>query len=664
MDWKSVLKAERDDPRLWLETVWLVESVLPFAVTREIPLRRGLNIIWAQPAGGDGPLEMSRSGHGVGKSAFCQLLRYALLDSDWADERLREELKSRFPSGGVAARVHLLGETWVVYLPYVHQQTRRALRNVGLNELFAENAANEFDLYRQALQGSLVKDLPVKQLPADGQTIEWQHILPWCIRDQGGRFTDFFRWRSGRGVHLQLRAQSPPTLVKIILGVLQDVSAHRDEARHEAEVARIKRSIEELKRKPEFLKAHAEGALRMLVGTVSKTPFARRDLFDDANSVEDLAQLESNNLQAEEERLLARIGHEDALSIAAQTQWKENWSRHEWPRYHYRKQRATLRQVPAALEQLRKEWQALQPPLGDCLYGKTPYAKCEHILELKKTSQIVSAAKARTLDQELEEARQLLPQCRDQYRSALIELLSIRRAKHRLNKERAKLFSATIAAQSKRSRIDEIMSEYRRQRDLLDGKALDSELADAESKHRKADSALKSAQTKLRSQEEAIRQRASHLTATANSLAQAVFEDGEAFARFLPDSDKRLFELGPREAEAFRVLEILIADLACLLDSCRLQSHHPGLLVHDSPREAELSDTTFYRLMDVIAEIAAEWGDAAPFQYIVTTTHGSMRDSLHPLLRMPPLGGDGPESYLFGKDLTISRRLVAKPSDI
>lgn len=659
MSWRTVLNAERSDPRLWVETVWLVESTAPYKVTRTISLRRGVNIVWARPAAGEGPVQMSRSGHGVGKSAFCQLLRYVLLDSDWADEPLREELKFRFSGGGVAALVHVRGESWTVYLPYVPQQTRRALRGVELEALFSEGAANEFERYKQAIQDGLIEDLPIKHLPVDGQKIAWQHILPWCIRDQGGRFTDFFRWRSGRGVHLQLRAQSPPTLVKIVLGVLQDTGAHHDEARHAAEIERLRRSAEGLKAKSAFLKAHAEEGLRRLLGLMSDTPFTRSDMLDTEKSVEERVELELRNIDAEEARLLAQADRIETRGIALRARWNEAWSGRRWARYCYRQQRATLNQVPLALERLRAERQALQPPAGDCRYGGIPFSQCSFIQEHTRTPRLENAAKARSMAEEVEEARKLLPQYREQFKSVLLDLLKMRESRRRLNGERADLLRAAVVARSLRQRIAGTFDEYRRQRDMLDGKIVDSELTEIESENRAAESAWKSAQSALRVQEAAIHERARQLTATANRLAQAVFDDGEAFARFLPASDKRLFELGPREAEAFRVLEILIADLACLLDSCRLQSHHPGLLVHDSPREAELSDATFYRLMEVLCEIAAEWGEAAPFQYIVTTTHGSMRESLRPLLCMPPLGGDGPESYLFGMDLAVSRQLTA-----
>jgi hypothetical protein len=61
-------------------------------------------------------------------------------------------------------------------------------------------------------------------------------------------------------------------------------------------------------------------------------------------------------------------------------------------------------------------------------------------------------------------------------------------------------------------------------------------------------------------------------------------------------------------------------------------------------------------------QVATEWGDAAPFQYVATTTHADMRESLRSLLCIPSLGSDGPGSYLFGKDLTVIQRLVAEES--
>ena len=103
--------------------------------------------------------------------------------------------------------------------------------------------------------------------------------------------------------------------------------------------------------------------------------------------------------------------------------------------------------------------------------------------------------------------------------------------------------------------------------------------------------------------------------------------------------------------EAFETLSILLADLAVLLMGALATAAHPGLLIHDSPREADLGQRIYERLLHCTAEVAQELHGTslAPFQYIVTTTTPPP-----PPLRKKPsvhlkLGGThGP---LFGKQL-------------
>ena len=87
-------------PRLWVETLWLLESLTAEQPLREIPLSRGLNLIVSPPRT-DSP------GHGVGKTAFCQLLRFVLDDPLWSEgSTLRDELLQdrELKAGAVAAR--------------------------------------------------------------------------------------------------------------------------------------------------------------------------------------------------------------------------------------------------------------------------------------------------------------------------------------------------------------------------------------------------------------------------------------------------------------------------------------------------------------------------------------------------------------------------------
>ena len=73
--------------------------------------------------------------------------------------------------------------------------------------------------------------------------------------------------------------------------------------------------------------------------------------------------------------------------------------------------------------------------------------------------------------------------------------------------------------------------------------------------------------------------------------------------------------------EAYETLAILLADVALLFESNADHVHHPGILLHDSPREADLNLRIYQKLLDV-ADAMREAGEngGVPYQYIVTTT--------------------------------------------
>ena len=66
---------------------------------------------------------------------------------------------------------------------------------------------------------------------------------------------------------------------------------------------------------------------------------------------------------------------------------------------------------------------------------------------------------------------------------------------------------------------------------------------------------------------------------------------------------------------------VLGYDLACLKASICGIGNLPRLWMHDSPRAADTEDTLYHRLMRIVGDLEAEFGDAPPtFQHIWTTT--------------------------------------------
>ncbi len=75
------------------------------------------------------------------------------------------------------------------------------------------------------------------------------------------------------------------------------------------------------------------------------------------------------------------------------------------------------------------------------------------------------------------------------------------------------------------------------------------------------------------------------------------------------------FHMGPMHSTTYGVLETLAGDLMGLLDSGHPENFHPGFLLHDSPREAEMSEALFWALLQVAIN-----NPLLSIQYVVTTS--------------------------------------------
>ena len=103
--------------------------------------------------------------------------------------------------------------------------------------------------------------------------------------------------------------------------------------------------------------------------------------------------------------------------------------------------------------------------------------------------------------------------------------------------------------------------------------------------------------------------------------------------------------------EAYETLAVLLGDVALLFESNAAHARHPGFLIHDSPREADLNLTIYQRLLDMADSHMREMqqNGEIPFQYIVTTTtHPSEKLQKRSVAKIALSGGTG---SLFGRQL-------------
>jgi uncharacterized protein YoxC len=181
----------RPQPRLWVRRLVIWRE--PGIVIRDIPLKRGLNVIWSPDpgTGGDGSI-----GHGGGKTMFSRLLRYCLGEDSFAPDGQRQRIWKEFPNGRVGAEVMLDGELWVVVRSLALKKHNVVVKNGSLEDASREDvAATGMEVLRDVITAAILGDA-AKLFPVSiGPLAAWEAALAWMTRDQDCRFANHLEWR-------------------------------------------------------------------------------------------------------------------------------------------------------------------------------------------------------------------------------------------------------------------------------------------------------------------------------------------------------------------------------------------------------------------------------------------------------------------------------------
>ena len=619
-------------PRLWVETLWLLDSLTAQQPLREISLQRGLNLIVSPPGSGS-------SGHSVGKTAFCQLLRFVLDDPLWSSgSTLRDELLNscELKEGAVAARVHVGNEAWTVLKPWLHQKHYRASRTADWRQLAVSDAGNEFSAYQAALRRHLVEILPVQELPTSKQSIEWHHILAWCSRDQNARYHNYYQWRA-EGAGFSLPAKSPASLMQIVLGLLHDATTLRDLHNTAQKLESQKSQLQTLREEPARLLKHVHRQLTRRLNTAATTPFQQDGLFEHPNLLA-IAKQRHEGYQQELRKIEA-----ERLALAAKRQMLVE-------------QRAPLKslmdiltnekeQIEALIagdiqrvEELQNEASSLQQRLPTrCDAGNRLLKDCSYVMERVEQTQIDRKQKMAVHQRSKESLEDELPPLSHRLNELETEAKPIDTQLTEISSRNIELDERYAQSLSAQELLNESIEDYEVYESFATGKSQSVEVEEAERKLESTQRRHEQLQIQHEKEREAVKGR-----------RRAISDSMQAVAKSLPsfrwgifnDEDKHRnhpFQMGPMHSTTFKVLEILAGDIACLLDSTNEESFHPGFLLHDSPREAEMSEFILWALLGHVASSA---GDS--FQYIVTTsTEPTVDFKLFERLRLSSDSKDG-----------------------
>lgn len=599
-------------PCFWVERLLITRSIDPLNVIRDVKLRPGLNIVWAKEPSSVAKLTSTqRAGHGVGKSTFTLMLRWLLGDDGKAVKAMRHQLAGQFPDGGVGAVVHFGDATWCVYRPYAADGF--AAEHSDLETLLTGGDRVTFKQYFETLSEVMLARLQQRSIPGTSQPIEWPHVLSWVSRDQGTRLRDYYDWRSLDGTGLQRSRQDPPWVVRAVLGVTdgQEVGAIAALNKASRNLEGAKSELKDLETLPRQIRGRIEGNLRHWAGADSKLPYVADDMFE--TSVLSMIDAQEQRIDVEVERIERQIDDAEQEIRRQANDVEAVKQQHDVAVLAYGLAKAAADQDEGALKKLIQEVADLRALPGDCAHGGVAFSSCSYIQQRIEIPRFSDQRDRKALESDAalwtQKAINLLPA-----KSAAEQKLQKAQEQLRnVEASRRKLQMRRDTARDDISRVKFLRQELADWQDAS-GSATSAEVEAKRMEVRTWEQEFDSANAQITSARQSQSQRAEEISGLMGRFAGAF----ELQGRFRPYDEERPFGLVGSAGEAYSVLEILLGDFVCAIDSIdNPVSCFPSFFMHDCPREADLSG---YLYEEYLSLLVAEEGQSPGWQSIVTTT--------------------------------------------
>jgi len=552
--------------------------------------------------------------------------------------------------GAVAARVHVGGEVWTVLKPWQHHTLYRASRTANWRDLAANTCENEFKLYLAALQQHLVEILPIQMLPGAKDPIEWHQILAWCSRDQNARYQNYCQWRAD-GTKFGLPAKMAATLMQIALGLLHDAETLGELASTAKAIEKQQSKLQALHEKSSFLLEHVRRQLSRCLDTSETIPFRQDGLFTHPNLIDIARQRHDaygQELQAvtSEQQELANERQNTLIKYAPMKNVIDSLAN------AIAQKEAIIAGNIERLKVLQNEPESLQKKLlMHCDHGNLLLKDCTHVMgriknpQIDTNQEIKSARDSKaTCEKELPPLRQRLIELKSEMAPINMKLEEIEQKSTDLNIRYAQSLSALKL-------LSQAIDDYEYHENVAAEKSPSPDIVEAKRKLGFCKSRHVQLQNQLEKERGVVKERRQNINDIMQEIAKSlpsfqwgVFNDETAHC-------SHPFKMGPIHSTTFKVLEILAGDIACLLDSTGGQSFHPGFLLHDSPREAEMSAAMLWALLGHVVS-----SESKAIQYIVTTST-EPPEEFQPFVRLV-LSSESEDSLLFRRRLDAGQMML------
>lgn len=603
-------------PALWVRrlTIWRG----PGDAVRNVELRPGLNFVWSpDPADVQGQRQAGDLGHGAGKTLFCRLLRYCLGEDRFASEAQRLSISREFLNGWVSAEVLVNGSLWGVLRPLGLGRGHFAVEGATPEQLFDRlNEPTGMGPLLLAVEGVFFPSNVVARIPGLGRHDAWRVALAWLTRDQECRFDHVLDWRSAESdSESPVRAMSRGRLLdamRVLIGAISSeeielsgaLSAKsdthktqlQDVARRQWSCERLRNSIiQALGLKPEDV---PDGKLGIgLLQQAARQRLAAVSRVSPGVDVSNLSDLRQRYRDAEKQvsDLVKKLASLEGSLPPHQELLRQYQS--ELPVSSARVRDAEvpvcqLCEVP--IDRVLAEGCKLSHNLPDLAGLKQKHDELTQ--KVNKQRAFVSdvlAAIASLKTQHLPPVQAM----RDATKKALSKA-------EELNEQRSSTWFNSRRVLDDILRLSSDWDEWERSQEQAAGTVAEMDAA----RERLA---------AFRDRQAAVFDR---LSAYFDAIIRTTVGPTASGQVSLDGNGVRLVVKlgGERSTAAIESLKIIAFDLAVMCMSIEGGTHLPALLVHDSPREADLGLSVYHQLFSMVATLEAENGTA--FQYIVTTT--------------------------------------------
>jgi len=631
-------------PRLWVRRIALWQD--PQTLLRDIPLRRGVNIVWSPDLSTNGT---GATPHGSGKTTFCRLIRYCLGERHFSHEEQRTLMQQKLSNGFVGAEVIIDGECWVVTRPIGMNLPSRATRAERIEETFDQLLVGTepptiapviSDRFCARYRDQVPDNLKAEQV--------WDVLLAWLSRDQECRLNDVFDWRSkrsGSGSPAQeLSLEAKLTVVRLAIGALSaaEVQATKEVRAHTRERDSLREKLGHL---DWFQSQRFEELCECLSYSKDRDPaeeIVRKELIDRAN--EELAKA----LGTEHSK---GVHPSEALRSKRNLLQSERNKRSD----ERAEKKALLNSLPSQISAARAEQGTEQARLETGVIVRC--AICHVSIDDVKASGCGISLERCNLDEVNARIERIEKNVAELERQSLALPGEIKKLDQELDRLDVEISKINVSFSQLDQQVSDVNKAINRAQGLVreaswfdhqlgDRARIVQRLADVDrmldGQRQKMGLERERAAAAIGDLETLFRQLVANLM--PNGCTGKVKLDGNGLhPEILLD---RGAGLSTAAVESFKIVAF---DLAAMILSVNGKADLPSFLIHDSPREADLDAGIYANLFDFVLSLE-EKTSPPPFQYIVTTTTApSQITEDHQSVRLK-LSSTPPEARLFAMD--------------